>query len=79
MVERNEAIITLAEALQFEEVIVIPKLQTFLSNLRRSNIGERVKDEIEKRALHMLKETSEHSGILTELLRKVAGGSQNEY
>lgn len=79
MVERNEAIIILAEGLQFEEAIIIPRLQTFLSNLRRSDIGERVKDEVEERAIHMLKETSEHSAILTKLLRKVAGGSQHEY
>lgn len=79
MVKKDEAIAMLVEGLQFEEVVVIPRLQRFLYELRRSDISERVKAEIEMRVIHMISETSEHSKMLTELLRKVAGGSQHEY
>jgi len=79
MVEKNEAIIMLAEALQFEEVIVIPRLQTFLYKLRRSDIGEPARSEIEKKVTFLINATSNHAKTLTELLRKVAGGSQHEY
>ena len=79
MVARDEAIVMLVEGLQFEEIHVTNKVQMFLTKLRRSDIDERVKAEIEKKASHLLEETLEHSKTLTELLKEVAGGSQIEY
>jgi len=79
MVARDEAIVMLVEGLQFEEIHVTNWLQTFLVKLRKSDIDERVKAEIEKKVSHLLEETIEHSKTLTELLREVAGGSQVEY
>lgn len=79
MVERGEAMVMLVEGLQFEEVYVTNRLQTFLVKLRRSDIDERVKDEIEMKVTHLFEETIEHSRTLTELLKKVAGGSELDY
>jgi len=79
MVERGEAMVMLVEGLQFEEVYMTNRLQTFLVKLRRSDIDERVKDEIEMKVTHLFEETIEHSRTLTELLKNVAGGSKLDY
>ncbi|MFQ6075798.1 MAG: hypothetical protein ACE5Z5_06660 [Candidatus Bathyarchaeia archaeon] len=79
MVSKQRVLIMLTEALSFEEIRATPLLQEFLRRLWKSEVDEMVKLEAEEKARHVFEETVEHSRILTEMIREVAGGGRDEY
>jgi len=79
MVSKQELVRMLVEALSFEEVTIIARLEAFLRETRDSDMDETIKIEIDKKIGHMLVESVEHSKALTETVKKVMSSEQDEY
>jgi len=79
MVNRQELMSMLIEALSFEEITVTSGISTLLRKLAQSGLDDATKAEATTIANHMLDETMEHSRTLSKILKMVAGGDRDEY
>lgn len=79
MVRRQELIRMLIDALSFEEITVLGRLEAFLREVRDSGMDEITRTEIERKTRRMLVESIRHSKTLTKMVRRVMKSEQNEY
>jgi len=79
MVEKQEVIRMLIEALSFEEVTVSGRLQAFLREAKDSAIDEMTKAEIERKFGRMLEESIRHSKMLTMIVKRVMKSEKDEF
>jgi hypothetical protein len=79
MVRRQELIRMLIDALSFEEITVLGRLEAFLRDVRDSGMDEITRTEIERKTRRMLVESIRHSKTLTKMVRRVMKSEQNEY
>lgn len=79
MVERQELVRMLIEALSFEEITVSGRLGAFLREIRDSEMDEMTRIEIERKIGRMLEESIHHSRMLTKMVKKVMKSEQGEF
>lgn len=79
MVEKQELVRMLIEALSFEEITVSGRLQAFLREVKGSELDEMAKSQIERKFGRMLEESIRHSEILTEMVKRVMKSEQDEF
>lgn len=79
MVRRQELVRMLIDALSFEEITVLGRLEAFLREVRDSGMDEITKTEIERKTRRMLVESIQHSKTLTKMIKRVMKSDQNEF
>ena len=79
MVGRQELVGMLIDALSFEEITVPARLEAFLREVRDSGMNETTKTEIERKIRRMIVESTRHSKILTNLVKRVMKSGQNDF
>ena len=79
MVRRQELVGMLIDALSFEEITVLGRLEAFLRDVRDSGMDEITKTEIERKTRRMLVESIRHSKTLTKMVKRVMKSDQNEF
>jgi len=79
MVRRQELVRMLIDALSFEEITVLGRLEAFLREVRDSGMDEITKTEIERKTRRMLVESIRHSKTLTKMVKRVMKSDQNEF
>jgi len=79
LVDKMQLLTMLNEALDYEEVGVLPLLALFTKKLRVSQLDEAVKAEVGERLWKMHVETMEHARMLTKMLKRAVEGDRDEY
>ena len=79
MVEKQELVRMLIEALSFEEITISGRLQAFLREVKGSQIDDITRGEIERKFGRMLEESIRHSKILTKMVKRVMKSEQDEF
>lgn len=79
MLDKQELLRMLIEALTFEEITATSQLEAFLREMRDIDIDEITKIEIEDRIRRILTETIEHSRMLTEIIKGVMSSGRNPF
>jgi len=79
MVNRQQLLLMLTEALSLEEIVIIPLLEDFLRKGEKCGLDEMTKTIVEGKVRHLLGESIEHSRMLTEMIREVARSDRDAY
>lgn len=79
MVEKQELLRMLVEALSFEEVTVSGRLAAFLREVKGSEMDETTRSEIERKLGRMLEDAIRHSKMLTDMVKRVMKSEQGEF
>ena len=79
MVEKMRLVAMLNDALVFEEISILPLLDTLLGKLSESRIDDAVKREVGERIRVLHQDTVQHSMALSKMVRRVVESGKDEY
>ena len=79
MVDKNQFLSELNEALILEEIQVLPFIDQIIRELKASSLDEMIKTEVEEKLWILKVESINHAKMITGLMKQVMASEKDEY